>query len=153
MARIYGAKDAQSHLRQKLNYGGERVKTAEIFIDYCASESSMTHRPYQIRFADGRVTNTTTFFHERLKDTTRNNIGKAPIHKVWRRSRDDFIVNMVSLILTDSPPVSVAFKAQYLLLLSALKSRAINLTGIDGHWLFVGSFSANESHSRDSFSL
>jgi len=64
----YGAKDAQEHLRQKLNYGGERVKTAEIFIDYCASESSISHRPYQIRFADGRVTNTATFFHERLKE-------------------------------------------------------------------------------------
>lgn len=74
----YGAKDAQSHLRQKLNYGGERVKTAEVFIDYCASESSMTHRPYQIRFADGRVTNTTTFFHERLKEYDAKQHWKGP---------------------------------------------------------------------------
>ena len=64
----YSAKQAQEHLRQKLNYGGERVKTAEIFIDYCASESSLTHRPYQIRFPDGRVTRTAAFFHERLKE-------------------------------------------------------------------------------------
>jgi hypothetical protein len=64
----YGAQDAKSHLEQKLSYGGERVKTAEAFIDYCASESSITHRPYQIRFADGRTTNTSTFFRERLKE-------------------------------------------------------------------------------------
>jgi hypothetical protein len=64
----YGPKEAQDHLRQKLNYGGERVKTAEIFIAYCASESSISHRPYQIRFADGRVVNTATFFHERLRE-------------------------------------------------------------------------------------
>jgi hypothetical protein len=64
----YGAEDAQKHLRQKLDYGGERLKTAEMFVDYCASESSITHRPYQIRFADGQVTNTATFFHERLKE-------------------------------------------------------------------------------------
>ena len=64
----YGAKEAQDHLRRKLNYGGERVRTAEIFIDYCASESSMTHRPYQIRFQDGRVVKTAAFLHERLKE-------------------------------------------------------------------------------------
>src|SRR4051812_43074852 len=54
----YSAQDAQKHLQQKLAYGGERVKTADMFIDYCALESSMTHQPYQIRFADGRVTKT-----------------------------------------------------------------------------------------------
>lgn len=64
----YGAQDAQKHLREKLAFGGQRVKTAEIFIDYCASQSSITHRPYQIRFADGRTTNTSTFLRERLKE-------------------------------------------------------------------------------------
>ncbi len=64
----YKATDAQSHLRQKLDYGGERVKTAEDFIKYCASQSSMSHRPYQIRLGDGRTVETAAFFTEQLKE-------------------------------------------------------------------------------------
>jgi hypothetical protein len=64
----YGAVEARAHLEQKLRYAGERVKTAEDFIRYCASESSMTHRPYQIRFADGKTVNTTEFFAQQLKE-------------------------------------------------------------------------------------
>jgi hypothetical protein len=64
----YKAADAQLHLRQKLNYVGERVKTAEDFIKYCASGSSMSHRPYQIRLADGQTVETATFFAQRLKE-------------------------------------------------------------------------------------
>src|SRR3954447_6714466 len=64
----YKAADAQSHLKRKLNYGGDRVKTAEEFIKYCATESSMSHRPYQIRFRDGRVVDTAQFFREKLKE-------------------------------------------------------------------------------------
>ncbi len=64
----YKAVDAQHHLRQKLNYAGERVKTAEEFVKYCASQSSMSHRPYRIRLGDGRTVETATFFAEQLKE-------------------------------------------------------------------------------------
>ena len=64
----YKAPDAQNHLRQKLNYAGDRVKTAEEFIRYCASESSMSHKPYQIRFSDGRTVETKTYFTEQLRE-------------------------------------------------------------------------------------
>src|SRR2546421_9728734 len=58
----YDAQAAREHLQQKLNYAGERIKTAEQFIKYCASESSMSHKPYQIRMADGTVTDTAPLF-------------------------------------------------------------------------------------------
>ena len=64
----YKAADAQHHLRQKLNYVGERVKTAEDFIRICASESSLSHRPYEIRLGDGRTVKTAAFFAEQLKE-------------------------------------------------------------------------------------
>jgi hypothetical protein len=64
----YKAVDAQHHLRQKLDYVGERVKTAEDFIKSCASESSLSHRPYRIRLGDGRTVETATFFAEQLKE-------------------------------------------------------------------------------------
>jgi Family of unknown function (DUF5329) len=69
----YGAAAAREHLQEKLKFAGERVKTAEEFIKYCATESSITHQPYKIRFADGTVTDTASYFHERLKEYDRQN--------------------------------------------------------------------------------
>ena len=63
----YNATDAQQHLRHKLAFAGERIKTAEQFIKYCASQSSVSHQPYRIRFANGQTVNTATFFEQELK--------------------------------------------------------------------------------------
>jgi hypothetical protein len=63
----YDAPKARGHLLQKLNYAGERVKTAEQFIQYCATESSMSHKAYQIRFADGHVEKTSDYFTNKLR--------------------------------------------------------------------------------------
>jgi hypothetical protein len=64
----YVAPAARDHLQRKLNFAGERVKTAEEFIKYCATESSITHQPYKIRFADGTLTETASYFREKLKE-------------------------------------------------------------------------------------
>jgi hypothetical protein len=69
----YDALAAREHLQRKLKSAGERVKTAEEFIQYCASESSMTHRPYQIRFADGTITDTASYFRQKLNEFDRGN--------------------------------------------------------------------------------
>lgn len=61
---VAGAK----HLRMKLGYAGERVKTAEEFVKYCASESSFTHQKYKIRAADGTTSDAATYFHARLHE-------------------------------------------------------------------------------------
>lgn len=61
---VTGAK----HLRRKLDYAGERVKTAEDFVKYCASESSLTHQKYKIRAADGTTTDAATYFHAKLHE-------------------------------------------------------------------------------------
>src|SRR3982074_1274380 len=58
----YEAQAARDHLQKKLDYAGERGQTAEQFIQYCASQSSLSHKPYQIRFADGTVTDTAPYF-------------------------------------------------------------------------------------------
>jgi hypothetical protein len=67
----YDAAAARDHLQTKLNFVGERAKTAELFIKYCATESSMSHQPYKIRFADGTVTETAAYFSEKLKEFDR----------------------------------------------------------------------------------
>ena len=51
----YDARAAEAHLRQKLDYGGERLKTAEQFIEFCASKSSVSGKAYQIRLPEGRT--------------------------------------------------------------------------------------------------
>jgi hypothetical protein len=62
----YTAARAADHLRLKWHNAGSRVKTAEQFIKYCATESSMTGRKYQIRYPDGRTVDSAVFFHEQL---------------------------------------------------------------------------------------
>lgn len=59
---------AAKHLRTKLDYAGERVKTAEDFVKYCASESSMTHRKYTVRLANGTTTDAADYFAGKLRE-------------------------------------------------------------------------------------
>src|SRR5438045_542832 len=63
----YNSADASKHLRLKLKAAGDRVKTAEDFIEGCASRSSLTGEAYKIRFSNGTITETAPFFRARLK--------------------------------------------------------------------------------------
>ena len=58
---------AAAHLRLKLGSAGERVKTAEEFVKYCASESSITHQRYKIRTADGGTMDAASYFAAELR--------------------------------------------------------------------------------------
>jgi hypothetical protein len=62
----YDAKTAADHLRLKLRHAGTRVRTADDFIRYCASVSSLTGTPYQIHFADGHVETSEFFLRQKL---------------------------------------------------------------------------------------
>jgi hypothetical protein len=64
----YDAKAAADHLRLKLKNAGSRVATAEDFIRLCASVSSLSGQPYQIRFSDGRVVSSEAFLRQRLAE-------------------------------------------------------------------------------------
>ena len=59
---------AAKHLRLKLDYAGERVKTAEEFVKVCASESSVTHQKYKVRLHDGTTMDAAAYFAERLRE-------------------------------------------------------------------------------------
>jgi Family of unknown function (DUF5329) len=71
--KAYDGQAAVDHLRTKLRAAGSRVQTAEDFIRYCASESSVSGRPYEIRLADGRVLLAADFLTQELRefDTSR----------------------------------------------------------------------------------
>ena len=64
----YDAKAAADHLRLKLRKAGSRVVTADDFIRLCASASSVSGIPYQIRFADGRVFSSEAYLRQKLAE-------------------------------------------------------------------------------------
>jgi hypothetical protein len=64
--REYDARSASNHLRLKLKNAGDRVRTAEDFIKFCGSKSSMTGKPYLIRFTDGTAVKAEAFFRNKL---------------------------------------------------------------------------------------
>jgi hypothetical protein len=63
----YEGTKAAEHLRMKLDYAGKRIKTVDQFIDKLATASSMTGKPYKIRFADGRTVESAVYFREQLR--------------------------------------------------------------------------------------
>jgi hypothetical protein len=64
----YDGKAAADHLRLKLRNAGSRVRSAEDFIRYCASQSSISGMPYLIRFSDGRVTSSGDYLRQMLAE-------------------------------------------------------------------------------------
>jgi hypothetical protein len=67
----YSAAEAASHLRLKLSKAGNRISTAEQFIDYLASKSSITGSPYFLKFPDGRTEQAGPWLHRRLLEIDR----------------------------------------------------------------------------------
>jgi hypothetical protein len=63
----HDAKAAAAHLRMKREKAGKRIKTVEQFIDWVASQSSITGTPYQIVYANGKRIDAKTFYQNCLK--------------------------------------------------------------------------------------
>jgi hypothetical protein len=63
----YDGKAAAEHLRYKRDHAGSHCATANDFISNCASVSSMSGQPYQIRGADGKTVTSETYFRTELK--------------------------------------------------------------------------------------
>ena len=68
----YNANKAADHLRLKWEKAGRRVKTAEDFIALCGSRSSISGKPYKMRFADGRIENSAVILKELLNEIERS---------------------------------------------------------------------------------
>lgn len=51
----YSSADAASHLKLKLSKAGNRVKTAKDFIDHIGSKSSVSGKPYEVKFKNGNT--------------------------------------------------------------------------------------------------
>jgi hypothetical protein len=62
----YDGQHAADHMRLKLSYADKKVQTAEDFIVCCGTGSSMSGRPYSIKFADGRIVPSADFLRAKL---------------------------------------------------------------------------------------
>ncbi len=65
----YSGREAARHLRTKLAFAGSRVKTVDDFIDRIAAGSSMSGKPYFVRFLDGTLITSADFLRQELKRT------------------------------------------------------------------------------------
>ena len=63
----YDGTQAGSHLRMKLGRAGDRVRSADEFINLCASKSSFSGKPYMIVFSGGKTIPAGDFFRKKLK--------------------------------------------------------------------------------------
>lgn len=75
----HSPESAVSHMRMKMDkamnswFAPDKDKwTAEMFIDKVASKSSMSGKPYKIRFKSGKIVNTGPWLRERLKEFVAN---------------------------------------------------------------------------------
>lgn len=64
----YSAADGRKHLERKLRSAGDRVVTAEDFIEGIASRSSTTGRPYKVRLPGGEEIETGVWLRQRLAE-------------------------------------------------------------------------------------
>lgn len=63
----HSAQEAAEHLQLKRSKAGKRLQTAEDFIRYCATKSSLSGEPYLIRFKDGHSEPAAEFLRNYLK--------------------------------------------------------------------------------------
>jgi Family of unknown function (DUF5329) len=63
----YSASEAALHLRMKLAIAGSQIKTVDDFIEHLATGSSVTGKPYLVRFIDGKLVPSAEFLRGELK--------------------------------------------------------------------------------------
>jgi len=64
---VHDCHAAAKHMRDKWDAQKSKIKTAEDFIEKAASKSSVSGKPYLIRFSDGREVESGTFLREQLQ--------------------------------------------------------------------------------------
>lgn len=76
----YSGKQAADHMRLKMAHAGKPITSVEQFIAEVASESSLTGKPYRLRFPDGRVVETQAWLKEQAAawETAGANAREAP---------------------------------------------------------------------------
>jgi hypothetical protein len=67
----HSPEDAASHMLKKYKYAKKKVKTPEDFIEYCATKSTMSGKPYRVRLPDGTTLTSAEWLLAALEDYRR----------------------------------------------------------------------------------
>ena len=62
------AKDAAAHMKKKYNHFKKQIRTAEDFIEKCATKSELSDKPYKIKDPDGTLHDSKTWLLARLAE-------------------------------------------------------------------------------------
>ncbi len=62
----YSSKEARAHMQKKLEYAGSRITNADQFITYLATKSSISGKPYYVKYPDGRKLQSSIWMRELL---------------------------------------------------------------------------------------
>ena len=65
--KAHSSTEAVEHILNKYDHFKDKIKTTEDFIDYCASKSLLSKKPYQIKCPDQEVIESRLWFLEELK--------------------------------------------------------------------------------------
>ncbi|MGD8344451.1 MAG: DUF5329 domain-containing protein [Desulfobacterales bacterium] len=65
--KTHSSDEAMEHILNKYEHFKDRIQTSEDFIDYCASKSLMSNKPYQIKCPDQDIVESRLWFQEALK--------------------------------------------------------------------------------------
>jgi hypothetical protein len=72
---IYGGIEAQGHIKRKYQYFIDKIKSAEDFIKYSATQSTMSGRKYKILCANMPVQNSADWLLDELKKFRQSQAG------------------------------------------------------------------------------
>ncbi len=65
---LHSAQESADHLRMKLKRAGNRISTAQEFVDNIATKSYLSGKEYKIIFSDGNEVKTGEFLHRILAE-------------------------------------------------------------------------------------
>jgi hypothetical protein len=72
---IYDGAEAQIHIKKKYHYFMDKIESAEDFIKYSATESTMSGKKYKILCADMPVQNSADWLLDELKKFRQSRVG------------------------------------------------------------------------------
>jgi len=62
----YSSKEARAHMQKKLEYAGNRITNVDQFITYLATKSSISGKPYYVKYPDGKKVESSIWMRELL---------------------------------------------------------------------------------------
>jgi hypothetical protein len=62
----YSSKEARAHIQKKFEYAGNRITNSDQFITYLATKSSISGKPYYVKYPDGRKVQSSIWMRELL---------------------------------------------------------------------------------------